>query len=242
MEGLSGFTFFRSFHEALEDMDDEMYGQCVRMLSEYAFNDIVPNVTGGAKMFWVIIKPILDSSIKTHFSGRQGGLKGKGITRNSVQESAPTQIRKGQKGSQYQEEREEEVKENGNERKMVKIQKIPPDLSDVEAYCQERGNGIDAQRFIDFYTASGWKRGNTAIKDWKACVRTWEQKNGKFGANAAQNKGAKTNLGVGEFIAGDGTRRYGTGNLPPVPMEAPPRPDKDSVWSAESKTWIQSGL
>ena len=49
-------------------------------------------------------------------------------------------------------------------------------------------------------------------------------------------------LGVGEFIAQDGTRRYGTGNLPPVPMDAPPRPDNDSLWSRETNTWIPSGV
>lgn len=49
-------------------------------------------------------------------------------------------------------------------------------------------------------------------------------------------------LGVGEFIAHDGTRRYGTGNLPPVPMDAPPRPDNDSLWSRETNTWIPSGV
>lgn len=49
-------------------------------------------------------------------------------------------------------------------------------------------------------------------------------------------------LGVGEFIAQDGTRRYGTGNLPPVPMDAPPRPDNDSIWSRESNSWIPTGV
>ena len=52
---------------------------------------------------------------------------------------------------------------------------IPPTVEEVAAYCRERGNHVDAQRFYDFYTASGWKRGKTPIKDWRACVRTWER-------------------------------------------------------------------
>ena len=52
-----------------------------------------------------------------------------------------------------------------------------PSLEDVKAYCQERKNGIDAQGFIDFYTSKGWKVGNQPMKDWKACVRTWERRN-----------------------------------------------------------------
>lgn len=53
----------------------------------------------------------------------------------------------------------------------------PPTVKDVESYCQERGNNVDAQRLVDFYTASGWMRGKSPIRDWKACVRTWEKNN-----------------------------------------------------------------
>ena len=52
----------------------------------------------------------------------------------------------------------------------------PPCVDDVKAYCDERNNGIDAQTFVDFYTAKGWKVGKEPMKDWKACVRTWEQR------------------------------------------------------------------
>lgn len=50
-----------------------------------------------------------------------------------------------------------------------------PTVDDVADYCKERGNKIDAQRFVDYYQSNGWMRGKTKIKDWKACVRTWEQ-------------------------------------------------------------------
>ena len=52
---------------------------------------------------------------------------------------------------------------------------VPPTLDEVAAYCAERGNGIDPQQFIDHYEAAGWMRGKTKIKDWRACVRTWER-------------------------------------------------------------------
>lgn len=51
----------------------------------------------------------------------------------------------------------------------------PPTLEEVKAYCSERNNNVDAQRFIDYYTANGWKVGRNAMKDWKATVRTWEK-------------------------------------------------------------------
>lgn len=52
---------------------------------------------------------------------------------------------------------------------------VKPTLEEVTAYCQERKNNVNPQRFIDFYTSKGWKVGRELMKDWKACVRTWEQ-------------------------------------------------------------------
>lgn len=52
---------------------------------------------------------------------------------------------------------------------------VPPTIEVVSAYCTERGNGINAQQFIDFYAARGWMSGKSKIKDWQACVRTWEK-------------------------------------------------------------------
>lgn len=54
-----------------------------------------------------------------------------------------------------------------------------PTLEEVENYCKERNNNIDAQHFIDFYESKGWKVGNQPMKDWKACMRTWESKDKK---------------------------------------------------------------
>lgn len=50
-----------------------------------------------------------------------------------------------------------------------------PSLEEVKAYCAERHNNVDPQRFIDHYDAVGWKVGKAPMKDWRAAVRTWEQ-------------------------------------------------------------------
>ena len=54
---------------------------------------------------------------------------------------------------------------------------IPPTLEDVQAYCKERNNNVDAERFINYYTSNGWKVGKNKMKDWKSAVRTWEKNN-----------------------------------------------------------------
>lgn len=59
-----------------------------------------------------------------------------------------------------------------------------PTVEEIKAYCTERNNGIDAQSFFDFYESKGWKVGNTPMKDWRAAVRTWEQRKGVKNGNA----------------------------------------------------------
>ncbi len=63
---------------------------------------------------------------------------------------------------------------------------VPPTVEEVAAYVATRPVKIDSQRFVDHYTANGWVQGRQGkpVRDWKACVRTWEGNN--FGGNGRQ--------------------------------------------------------
>lgn len=52
---------------------------------------------------------------------------------------------------------------------------IPPTLEDVEKYCKERNNGVDAKKFFDYFDAADWidSKGNP-VRNWKQKVITWE--------------------------------------------------------------------
>lgn len=65
----------------------------------------------------------------------------------------------------------------------------PPTVDEVRAYCQERGNNIDPQRFVDFYESKGWFVGKNKMKDWKAAVRNWE---GRDKQNTPKQSNAET--------------------------------------------------
>lgn len=52
---------------------------------------------------------------------------------------------------------------------------VKPALEEIRAYCQSRQNGVDAERFYDYYESNGWRVGKSPMKDWKAAVRTWER-------------------------------------------------------------------
>ena len=60
----------------------------------------------------------------------------------------------------------------------AQVRFTPPTVGEVAEYCMERGNGVDAEQFVDFYSSKGWKVGSQPMKDWKAAVRTWEKRDG----------------------------------------------------------------
>ncbi len=55
---------------------------------------------------------------------------------------------------------------------------VPPSLDAVKAYCAARQNNVDPEEFLNHYETNGWMRGKTPVKDWQACVRTWEKNAG----------------------------------------------------------------
>ena len=55
---------------------------------------------------------------------------------------------------------------------------VPPSAKIVFEYCKERGNNVDAEKFVNYYESIGWVVGKAKMKDWKAAVRTWEKKDG----------------------------------------------------------------
>jgi len=80
---------------------------------------------------------------------------------------------------------------------------IPPTVQQVAEYCQSRGNTINPQKFVDHYTGNGWIRGKTKIKDWQACVRTWEQSDDSNGKqNTQQPRRSASDAAFAEYLAG----------------------------------------
>ena len=56
---------------------------------------------------------------------------------------------------------------------------VKPTIEEIQSYCLERNNGINAEAFYDFYESKDWFVGKNKMKDWKACVRTWEKRESK---------------------------------------------------------------
>lgn len=70
------------------------------------------------------------------------------------------------------------IEENSIEENSINISRKKfkkPTLEEVKDYCKERGNNVDASKFIDYYESKGWMIGKNKMKDWKASVRLWER-------------------------------------------------------------------
>lgn len=77
----------------------------------------------------------------------------------------------------------------------------PPTIEEIKAYCQERQSSVDPEQFFDFYTANGWRQGaGKPIKDWQACIRTWERRNRDNAPESPAPRAKKYTIVDGEAV------------------------------------------
>ena len=155
--------------DVTQDLTAEEKGNLIDAVVAYASGQEYEHLlTGGCKIAFRFMKGQVDRNdaiSETRSEARKNKTK-----QNETNDNKPEQTET--KSPKENNNKKENDKENKNENKRFS----PPSLDEVRAYCQERNNGVDAQTFVDFYASKGWKVGNSPMKDWKACVRTWEQR------------------------------------------------------------------
>lgn len=83
-----------------------------------------------------------------------------------------------QQSSNKQITTDEEYKEYKNIYRGTKLFQKPT-IEEIKKYCLERNNSINPIQFFNYYESKGWLIGKNQMKDWKACIRTWEQNQNK---------------------------------------------------------------
>lgn len=63
---------------------------------------------------------------------------------------------------------------NNNIKENTKRKFVKPTIEEISSYCKERNNGINPIAFYNFYESKDWYIGRNKMKDYKACIRTWE--------------------------------------------------------------------
>ena len=154
-------------------LNDDEIGRLFLLMLRYARDGEEPTDFEGNEVFiWPTAKRDIDMAAERNEICRQNGLRG-GRPKSKENQTEPNETKENQTEA---EKKRKETKGNEKERKDSVGRFTPPTLEDVRAYCLERRNNVNPERFIDFYASKGWKVGNQPMKDWRACVRTWEQR------------------------------------------------------------------
>ena len=182
------FTFYRSYYDAIKALPKKEQTAVMLALCAYALDKVEPNLTGTAGAIFTLIRPTLDSGWKKAIGGTRGTPQ---KDNEKIAERCGKDTAKEKEGEK---EGEIEIENECYTPKPPKGAKrfSPPSFDDVKSYCQERGNGVDPQAFVDWYTSNGWKVGKNPMKDWKAAVRTWERKEVNHGRNGSADSAVES--------------------------------------------------
>lgn len=169
------FIFYKSFYDSIKELDPTDQVQIYNAIFEYQFNGKEIKLNGVCKSIFALIIPLLKVNNKRYENGKKGG-------------RPKNQIETKEKPKNNQIKTKEEpnvlcIMNNelcNKEKRIIEKRKIftKPTIEEIEEYCKERNNGINANAFFDFYESKDWYVGKNKMKDWKACIRTWEKRNG----------------------------------------------------------------
>ena len=190
----NSFVFYRSFYDVVNLIPDEaMRCRAYTAICEYAFNGVEPDEDEAfvVKMVFTQAKPQIDANIKRRENGKLGGAPRK---KNVEPEDNHKVTKVEPTVNQSVTTVEPNVNVNANANENVNVNDnvmgfTPPTLEAVQAYIHEHHLAIDAERFVDYYTANGWMVGKNQMKNWKAALRHWSRQDDR---NNTRKKGGMT--------------------------------------------------
>ena len=106
-----------------------------------------------------------------------------------------------------------------------------PTVWEVENFCRTQGlQLVDAQRFVDYYEANGWKVGRNPMRSWQAAARNWQRREMQYQQPAAMAAIKQTNLFTEPNCANNHEHSYAVqpahdgANLQQQPLQQPQQP------------------
>ncbi len=169
---------YTDFVEDTEELSDAEFGRLMRAVMKYAQTGELPKLNGAERMLWRTAKRNVDMQTEAYARICE---RNKGNRNSTSRHQSSPVVTSGDQSSQGKGKGKGKGKEKENE---CVIADTPtrfakPTIDEVKAYCEERHNRVNPQRFIDFYSAKGWMIGKNPMKDWKAAVRNWEREDDK---------------------------------------------------------------
>lgn len=169
------------FRKAIQHLTPADKGYLFDAMMLYAETGEEPeNLPERAFIMWPVAKRDVDHAIeesqKRSVNGSKGGRGNKADESNEKQDKANESNVKQTKAEESRKEKKGKETKGNETKPLSEVRFKPPTVDEVREYCLERRNAVNPERFVDFYSSKGWKVGNQPMKDWKACVRTWEQR------------------------------------------------------------------
>ena len=185
MASVDSFVFYTSWYEAIRELDEQEQLKALVAIMDYQAYHKEPEVAGATKAIFMMAKPLADTAYQNRMAkvnnGKKGGRPTKVAQSEETEDKANGNLKKPNNNLTKPNENLY-VYVNGNVNGNVKKENtkersgfVKPTLEDVRSYCQERNRGVDPDKWFNYYSANGWKVGKNPMKDWKACVRTWEK-------------------------------------------------------------------
>ena len=173
---MTGFICQDEYLAKCAKLSEQEVGRLFRALMSYHATGIEPELAGRESIAFDFIKEDIDKTEKAYAAKCEKNRQNRLTTNVDERERTITKAdeRPQNKNIKEKENIKETTLKGSKEKPLARF--TPPTVEEVAAYCKERGNNVNAQRFVDFYAAKGWKIGQNPMKDWKAAVRTWEQR------------------------------------------------------------------
>ncbi len=196
------YYFLQKFAEAAKYLEKDERDAFVWALIQYSLYGIEPEMDGAMAMAFSLIRSRIDADRdkydetveRRRKAGRAGGLA-KASKSGNAKSATNDDVAKASKSSNAKSATNDSSKssvyvfdsdtdpdidpDTGVKESTLKGAKekrfTPPTIEEVKAYCRERKNDVDPEKFVDFYESKGWMIGKNKMKSWKAALRTWEK-------------------------------------------------------------------
>lgn len=175
MQDRESFIFYKSFYEAIKDVEDKEKIQIYEAICKYSLYEDETELTGITKTLFTLIKPQLKANTKRFQDGKKGGRPKKITSGYENKETDGYSEKKPNNNVNVNDNDNDNVNDNDIKEKLKRKNFIKPTLEEIKNYCTERSNKVNATKFYNFYESKGWKIGKETMEDWKACIRTWEE-------------------------------------------------------------------
>lgn len=183
MSELSYVCMYHSYLEALEPFTDEERGRLLMAMLRFSCLGETVELHGNERYIWPSIRGQIQRDQQSYEKkcqvNRKNGQKGGRPRKNTKTEgfreepSGPKEKEKEKKNKKENDKETENERENKKENRSAPAF-LPPSVNEVRNYCDLHGFNVNEDRFVDFYTAKGWKMGSNPMEDWQAAVRTWD--------------------------------------------------------------------